>query len=96
MDKEEILELIREGSIDISKLKILLSDMNTVDIAEIFEELDREKIIQMFRILPKIIASDVFAYMDIEHQQIIIETLTDSEIGDIINKLFVDDAVDFI
>jgi len=96
MDKEEILELIKEGSLDISKLKLLLSDMNTVDIAEIFEELDRERIIQMFRILPKAIASDVFAYIDTDHQQTIIEALTDSEIGDVINKLFVDDAVDFI
>jgi len=96
MDKEEILFLIKEGSIDISKLKILLSDMNTVDIAEIFEELDREKVIRMFRILPKAIASDVFAYMDPDRQQIIVEALTDTEIGEIMSKLFVDDAVDFI
>jgi len=96
MDKEEIIELIKEGSLDISKLKMLLSDMKTADIAEIFEELDRERIIQMFRILPKAIASDVFSYIDSEHQQTIIEALTDSEIGDVINKLFVDDAVDFI
>jgi len=96
MNKEEILEIIKDGSIDISKLKILLSDMNTVDIAEIFEELDREKVIQLFRILPKAIASDVFAYMDTDQQQIIIEALTDTEIGEIMSKLFVDDAVDFI
>jgi len=96
MNKEEILELIKEGSLDISKLKTLLSDINTVDIAEIFEELDRERVIQLFRILPKAIASDVFAYVDPDHQQTIVEALTDSEIGDIINKLFIDDAVDFI
>jgi len=96
MNKDEILELIKDGSLDIAKIKSLLSDINTVDIAEIFEELDREKVIQLFRILPKAIASDVFAYVDSEHQQTIVEALTDSEIGDIINKLFVDDAVDFI
>jgi len=96
MDKEELLELIKVGSLDISKLKLLLSDMNTVDIAEILEELDREKIIQLFRILPKTIASDVFSYIDSDYQQTIIEALTDSEIGDVINKLFIDDAVDFI
>jgi len=96
MNKEEILALIIDGSIDIPKLKILLSDMNTVDIAEIFEELDRENAIKMFRILPKAIASDVFTYIDSNHQQAIIETLTDAEIGEIMNKLFVDDAVDII
>ncbi|MCL2184774.1 MAG: magnesium transporter [Treponema sp.] len=96
MDKEEMIALINDGSIDISKLKILLSDMNTVDIAEILAELEKEKIIQIFRILPTAIASDVFAYMDSDYQQLIIEVHTDTEIGEIMNKLFVDDAVDFI
>ncbi|MCL2410605.1 MAG: magnesium transporter [Treponema sp.] len=96
MNKEEILELILQGSIKISKQKNILSGMNTVDIAEIFEKLDREKLLQMFRILPKAIAADVFACMDSAQQQIIIEALTDSEIGEIMKKLFVDDAVDFI
>ena len=96
MSKEEIILIIKENYLDISKLKILLSGMNTVDIAGIFEDLDREKIIQVFRILPKAIAADVFTYMDSDHQQAIIETLTDTEIGEIMDKLFVDDAVDFI
>ena len=96
MNKEEIIELIKDGSIDISKLQLLLSDMNTADIAEIFEDLDREKVLQLFRILPKATASDVFAFMDSNHQQHIIETFTDAEIGEIMNELFVDDAVDFL
>ncbi|MCL2762109.1 MAG: magnesium transporter [Treponema sp.] len=96
MNKEEILLLIMDGNIEISKLKILLSDMNTVDIAEILEYLEKDKFIQMFRVLPKTIASDVFANMDSEHQQSVVEALADTEIGEIINKLFVDDAVDFI
>jgi len=96
MDKDEIIELIKDGSLDISKLKMLLSDVNTVDIAEFFEHLNKEQIIQVFRILPKAIASDVFAYADPEHQHTIIHALSDSEVGEIMNKLFVDDAVDFI
>jgi len=96
MNKEEILALIIDGSFEISKLKTLLSDTNTVDIAEIFEELDKEIAIQLFRILPKAIATDVFAYMDSDRQQLIVEALTDTEISEIMNKLYVDDAVDFI
>ena len=102
MNKDEILELIKDGSLDISKLKMLLCDINTADIAEIFEELDTEKIIhtekiiQLFRLLPKAAASDVFAYVDSDHQQTIIEALTDTEVSEIVNTLFVDDAVDFI
>ena len=96
MNQEEIIQLINEDSINIFKLKNLVCDMNIVDIAEIFEELDREKVIQLFRILPKAIASDVFVYMDSDHKQILIEALNDTEIAEIVNKLFVDDAVDFI
>ena len=81
---------------DISKLKTMLSSLNTQDITEIFEELNKEEVIKIFRILPKDIASDVFAYMDSDHQHFIIEALTDLEIGEIMSKLFVDDAVDFI
>jgi magnesium transporter len=94
--KDEILSIINADTLDIFKLKSLLTDMNTVDIAEVFDELDRDKIIQLFRILPKSIASDVFAYVDNDKQQVIVEALTDAEIGEIMNKLFVDDAVDFI
>lgn len=93
---EQILSDINAEFVDLSKLKVLLSEMNTVDIAELFENLGKEKIIQLFRILPKIIAADVFTYVDSDQQQIIVEALTDAEIGEIMKKLFVDDAVDFI
>jgi magnesium transporter len=96
MNKEEILYIIKFDLVDISKLKIILSDLNIADIAEIFEELDREKVIKLFRILPKAIASDIFAHINDEYQQIIVEALTDNEIGELMSKLFMDDAVDFI
>ncbi|MDR2377001.1 MAG: magnesium transporter [Treponema sp.] len=96
--KDEILEMIHAGSIDMTRVKNLFSQpqMNTVDIAEIFENLDREKIVQFFRILPKNTAADVFAHMDADQQQLTVESLTDTEVGEIVNSLFVDDAVDFI
>jgi len=96
MNKEEILLIIKSDLVSLSKQKILLSDMNTADIAEILEELDKEKIIRIFRLLPKVVASDVFAYIDSDYQQVIVEALTDTEIGEIMGKLFVDDTVDFI
>ncbi|MDR2802907.1 MAG: magnesium transporter, partial [Treponema sp.] len=93
--KEQLLTLM-DGQIDVAGLKVLLPRMNTADIAEVFGELGKEKAIQIFRMLPKSIAADVFSYIDADEQQIIIEALTDSEIGEIINSLFADDAVDFI
>ena len=94
--KEKLLSVITADSINIAELKPLLSWVNTQDIAEIFDELDKEKIITFFRILPKSIAANVFTHTDYDHQRIIIEALTDAEIGDIMSKIFVDDAVDFI
>jgi magnesium transporter len=81
--KEQILSIINADSIDITNLKTLFSQINTVDIAELFENLSKEKIIQAFRVLPKTIAADVFAYMDANEQQIVTEALTDVEVSEI-------------
>jgi len=94
--ENKIFSLINAETIDIVKLNTLLSEMNTVDIAETFEALDKIKKIQLFRLLPKAIAADVFNCMDTDGRQVIIEALTDTEVGNIINKLFADDAVDLI
>ena len=94
--ENRIFSLINAEIIDIVKLNALLNEMNTVDIAETFDLLQKEKKIQLFRLLPKVIAADVFNCMDADGRQVIIEALTDSEVGDIINKLFADDAADLI
>ncbi|MDR2479035.1 MAG: magnesium transporter [Treponema sp.] len=94
--KEQLLDLMDAEHLDISKLKTLLPEMNTADIAETFSDLKKENIIQIFRLMPKVQAADVFSYIDADEQQTIVEALTDNEIGEIINRLFADDAVDFI
>ena len=45
------------------KLKELLCDMNEVDIAEVLAELSAEKALVTFRLLPKDLATEVFACM---------------------------------
>lgn len=77
-------------------LKIRLIDMNEVDIASFIEELDSEKTVVVFRMLPKALASDVFACLPVEKQQHIITSITDHELRGIIDDLFVDDAVDML
>jgi len=94
--KDKLLELMKADNIDFVLLKELLPWMNTVDIAEIFSELEKEKLVQLFRLLPKSLASDVFSFLASDEQQQIIERLSDREIGEIINNLFADDAADFI
>ncbi|MDR1398390.1 MAG: magnesium transporter [Treponema sp.] len=94
--KEKIMALLNAGTVDMVQFKALCSQMNTADIAEAFVELDKEKNIRLFRLLPKSMAADVFACLDASEQELIVKELTDTEISDIINHLFVDDAVDFI
>ncbi|HHV59089.1 MAG TPA: magnesium transporter [Clostridiaceae bacterium] len=91
---EMILELINQGKYNEAKKEIVT--MNVVDIAQLFEEINRQKLLVMFRILPKEIAADVFSYISYELQRYIIESITDKEIQNIINELYLDDTIDFL
>ena len=73
-----------------------LCEMNEFDIASFLEELDSEKQIIIFRMLPKELASDVFACLEVETQEHIINSITDKELAYIIEELYVDDAVDML
>ena len=73
--KEKILDLIEQGKyVDVRKQII---EMNVVDIAQLFEEIEKQKLLVVFRILPKDIASDVFAYIPNELQKFIVESISD-------------------
>jgi len=95
MTKEEILELIQEKQY--STVRTELSEWNEADIAQILEDIeDVEQQVKVFRILPKTIAADVFAYLPIEIEQKIITLITDREATNIINNLMADDAADLM
>lgn len=92
---EKIYNLIDQK--DIVNLKLELLKLNEADIAEILDEIDdNEKRIRIFRLLPKTIAADVFADLDLDNQQNIITSLSMKEAGTILDNLFADDAVDLI
>lgn len=78
------------------ELKAQLVEMNEVDVASFMEELDSEKTVVVFRMLPKEMATEVFACLPVEKQQHIITSITDYELRSIIDDLFVDDAVDML
>ena len=93
---ENVVDCMNENPVNPTKLHELVLGMNRVDVADAFELLSREKATQLFRLLPKSMAAEVFSYIVHERQQTIVESLTDAEAGIIIDNLFVDDAVDFI
>ena len=79
-----------------SKLRSTMSDMNTADLAAIMDEMENEDSLKMFRILPKDMAADVFADLQMDDQQYIITSLSDKEASNIIDNLMADDATDLL
>ena len=83
----------------IKELSLTLAEMNEFDISEFLGELwetDKTRMAMVFRLLSKEIAADVFANLEVEEQETIINSITDTELGDIIEDLSVDDAVDMM
>ena len=91
---EKILDYIKAGKPVNARSELL--EMNVVDIATLLEDVDRDDLVILFRILPKDTAAEVFSYLNKVDRAHIIESLTDREISGIIEKLFMDDTVDFI
>lgn len=78
-------------------LRILLLDMEPIDIAEFMEEqLDDNDRLMFFRLLPKELASDVFVEIDSDLQEDLIKKFTDKELKAVIDDMFLDDTVDII
>lgn len=91
---ETIKKLLEEKKFN--TLRDILVTMKPYDIAAVFEELQDEKTPILFRILPKELAAETFVEMDEDTQEFLIHGFSDSELKEIVNELFVDDAVDII
>lgn len=84
-----------------SQIKEHFKEINPADAAAIIQELyelrdDRESLIILFRLLPKSIAAETFAYLDSDMQKLLIDAFTDKELKDVLDDIFVDDAVDMV
>ena len=93
-DMEHLLELAEEKKYRL--LKEELVELNEVDIASFIEELDSERTVIVFRMLPKALATEVFAELPVDKQSHIINSITDKELSEIVDELYVDDAVDLV
>lgn len=91
---ESIKTLLRDKNW--AKLKIILEDMNEQDIAELFMELEERELTLIYRLLPKELAAEVFVNMEPEYQEALIRAFSDSELREVLDELYVDDAVDMI
>ena len=92
--EKTILALLEEKKYQ--TLKDILVTMEPADIAAVFEELREEKIPLLFRLLPKETAAEAFAELEPERQELLIRGFSDTELREVVNELYVDDAVDLV
>lgn len=92
--QEQIFELIENRRF--VQLKNVLSEMQPADIAEIFEEAKDKDIPVLFRILPKELAAEVFVEFDTDRQELLVNAFSDSELREVLDELFMDDAADIV
>ena len=79
-----------------ASLRDILVTMNPADIAAIFEELETSRLPLLFRLLPKELAAETFVEMEPEAQELLIRGFSDQELKEVIDELYVDDAVDIV
>lgn len=88
---EELLE-----KKDYARIKDILVEMNAADIGSLFEEIAENKIPLLFRLLPKVLAAEVFVEMEADAQAMLIQGFSDNELKEVLDELYLDDAVDIV
>jgi magnesium transporter len=74
----------------------LENNMYPVDLADILEEVDEKQLVLIFRLLVKEEAAETFAYMNSDLREVLINALTDSELEEVMEEMYLDDTVDVL
>lgn len=96
---EEMLECINIylENRNISELKRSLNEINPVDIARLLEEIDSDKQRTfLFRMLTKENAAETFVEFDGDTQENLIRAFSDTELREVLDEIYIDDAADII
>ncbi|MBR2968198.1 MAG: magnesium transporter [Clostridia bacterium] len=101
LEKDELIDIAQKvehclEQKNFAETKMLLSEMNAVDLAEVLYEISDDKLAIVYRLLPKELAAETFVEMDAEQQEFLLNKFNDKEIKDILSELFLDDTVDII
>ena len=89
------LELLLDGK-KYQQAAALIKDMIPADAAALLEELCGQYMPVMFRLCPKELAAEAFAYMSPQAQQLLVRSFSDRELEEVMEQLFLDDTVDMI
>lgn len=91
---EEVLELLEHKRFN--ELKTYLERINGADFPSIFEAVEDKDMIIIFRLLNKEEAAEIFAELDADLQEKLINSFSDAELKYVVDNLFMDDTVDMI
>ena len=92
----DIIEELYEAK-KISELKQYLNEMNPADIAQLLESVeDERRRVFLFRLLTKENAADTFVEFDFDTQENLIRAFSDSELREVLDEIYIDDAADII
>ena len=94
MEKELLLQMLEERQL--KELKSELENMHPVDVAELLEELEDRQMILVFRLLAKDEAAETFTEMNNDTREVLLNALTDSEIKEVMDEMYLDDTVDVL
>ena len=94
MDRDKILKLLETR--EYKELKEELGKYYPVDIAQFLSEVEDKQMIILFRLLAKEEGAETFAYMDSDMRETLINALTDSELEEVMNEMYLDDTVDVL
>ena len=99
MERTITLETTLEALLEERKyhtLRDILVTMNAADIAAVFNEMEEGTLPRLFRLLPKELAAETFVEMEAEAQALLIAGFSDNELKEVVDELYVDDAVDIV
>jgi magnesium transporter len=74
----------------------MLKEMQSADIAEMFEEVEKKDCLIMLKMMDKEEAAEVLSYLSINKQREIVEGVFDKQLQEIINEMAFDDKLDLI
>lgn len=98
-DALETLKSSIKALVEVKKyatLRDILSTMNAADIASLFEDMNDQVVPLLYRLLPKELAADTFVEMEPDTQEMLIKGFSDSELKEVVDELYVDDAADIV
>ena len=78
------------------ELRALAEALPPPDLAELFSLVDEKYCTLLYRILPKELAAETFAWFEPEVQLRLIQSFTDKELSFMLDELYIDDTVELI